>query len=107
MAWIYLGIAGLFECGWAISLKYSDGFTKLWPSLLTVLLLAVSMLLLSLAVRTIPVGSAYAVWTGIGAVGVAVLGMVLFDEPTDAIRLICILLIISGVIGLKVFSVTE
>lgn len=106
MAWIYLGIAGLFECGWAISLKYSEGFTKPWPSLLTLVLMAVSLLLLSLSMRTIPMGSAYAVWTGIGAAGVAVLGIVLFNEPADATRLICILLIMGGVIGLKLSSVT-
>lgn len=107
MAWIYLGVAGMFECGWAIGLKYSEGFTKLWPSVFTVTSMAISLLLLSLAVKTIPVGSAYAVWTGIGAAGVAVLGMVLFREPAHMMRILCILLIIAGVIGLKLTSITE
>ncbi|MEW6334671.1 MAG: quaternary ammonium compound efflux SMR transporter SugE [Thermodesulfobacteriota bacterium] len=107
MAWIYLGVAGLFECGWAIGLKYSEGFTKLWPSLFTVTSMAVSLLLLSLAMKTIPVGSAYAVWTGIGAAGVAVLGIVLFKEPAHMMRILCILLIVAGVIGLKLSSVAE
>jgi quaternary ammonium compound-resistance protein SugE len=83
MAWIYLVIAGLFECGWAIGLKYTDGFTKLIPSLLTVTAMAISFWLLSAAMKTIPVGTAYAVWTGIGAVGVAIIGMVLFNESRD------------------------
>lgn len=107
MAWIYLGVAGMFECGWAIGLKYSEGFTKLWPSVFTVTSMAISLLLLSLAVKTIPVGSAYAVWTGIGAAGVAVLGMVLFREPAHMMRILCILLIIAGVVGLKLTSMTE
>lgn len=101
MPWIYLTIAGLFECGWAIGLKYTDGFTRLWPSVLTVLAMAASFILLSLAMRSIPVGSAYAVWTGIGAVGVAVLGIALFDEPAGALRLGSILLIVLGIVGLR------
>ena len=104
MPWVYLTIAGLFECAWAIGLKYTDGFTRLWPSLLTIAAMAVSFLLLSLAMRTIPVGTAYAVWTGIGAVGVAVLGMLLLGEPREFIRLASIGLIIIGIFGLKLAS---
>ncbi len=91
MAWAYIAIAGLFECGWAIGLKYTDGFTKLVPSLLTVSAMVISFWLLSVAMKTIPVGTAYAVWTGIGAVGVAVMGMVLFGESRDIMRVICLL----------------
>ena len=107
MAWVYLIIAGIFECGWAIGIKYSEGFTKLLPSILTVLAMIVSFWLLSLAMKTIPIGTAYAVWTGIGAVGVAVLGMVFLGEPKDIMRIICLLLIVTGIVGLKVFSVTN
>ena len=104
MAWVYLIIAGLFECGWAIGLKYTDGFTRLTPSLLTVAAMAISFWLLATAMKTIPVGTAYAVWTGIGAVGVAILGMVLFNESRELFRIISLLLIISGIIGLKLVS---
>jgi quaternary ammonium compound-resistance protein SugE len=104
MAWIYLFLAGLFECGWAIGLKYTEGFTRLTPSLLTVAAMAISFLLLSTAMKTIPVGTAYAVWTGIGAVGVAVLGMILFGESRDILRIISLMLIICGIIGLKLVS---
>jgi quaternary ammonium compound-resistance protein SugE len=104
MAWVYLTIAGLFEIGWAIGLKYSDGFSKALPSLLTMLAMAVSLWMLSLAMRTIPVGTAYAVWTGIGAIGVAVLGMVLFGESREILRLVCLFLIVAGIIGLKLAS---
>ncbi len=104
MGWVYLFVAGLLECGWAIGLKYSDGFTKLWPSVLTITAMIVSFLLLALAMRTIPVGTAYAIWTGIGAVGVALLGMVLFGESKDIGRLLSIVLIIAGIVGLKLFS---
>jgi quaternary ammonium compound-resistance protein SugE len=104
MAWTYLVIAGLFECCWAIGLKYTDGFTKLIPSLLTVTAMAISFLLLSIAMKTIPVGTAYAVWTGIGAVGVAIMGMVLFGESRDILRIICLLLIVAGIVGLKLVS---
>ena len=104
MAWIYLIIAGLFECGWAIGLKYTDGFTKLVPSVLTILSMALSLWLLSLAMKIIPVGTAYAVWTGIGAVGVAVLGMFLFGESRDIMRIICLLVIVSGIVGLNLVS---
>ena len=104
MAWAYLTVAGLFEIGWAIGLKYSDGFSKPVPSLLTAVAMAASLWLLSIAMRTIPVGTAYAVWTGIGAVGVAILGMALFSESRDILRLLCLFLIIAGIIGLKVVS---
>jgi quaternary ammonium compound-resistance protein SugE len=104
MAWTYLVVAGLFECGWAIGLKYTEGFTKLIPSLLTVSAMAISFWLLSLAMKTIPLGTAYAVWTGIGAVGVAIMGMVLFGESRDVLRIICLFLIVSGIVGLKLVS---
>jgi quaternary ammonium compound-resistance protein SugE len=104
MHWFYLVIAGFFECAWAIGLKYTEGFTKLWPSLFTIIAMGVSFWLLSIAMRTIPIGTAYAVWTGIGAVGVAILGMCLFGESKDFLRICCLLLIVSGIIGLKLVS---
>ena len=104
MAWIYLIIAGLFECGWAIGLKYTEGFTRLTPSLLTIAAMTISFWLLSFAMKTIPVGTAYAIWTGIGAVGVAVMGMILFGESRDILRIISLLLIVSGIVGLKLVS---
>jgi quaternary ammonium compound-resistance protein SugE len=104
MNWAILVLAGLFEIGWAIGLKYTDGFTRLWPSLGTGIAAAISLWLLTQALRTIPVGTAYAIWTGIGAVGVATLGMVLFSESASPARLACIALIIAGVVGLKLVS---
>ena len=104
MAGIYLIIAGLFECGWAIGLKYTEGFSRLTPSILTVTAMAISFWLLSTAMKTIPVGTAYAVWTGIGAVGVAIMGMVLFGESGDVFRIISLVMIVSGIIGLKIGS---
>jgi len=104
MAWIYLVIAGLFECGWAIGLKYTEGFSRFWPSAWTIAAMIVSFKLLSMAMRTIPVGTAYAVWTGIGAAGVALGGILLFGESKESLRILCILLIVCGVVGLKVFS---
>jgi len=101
MAWVYLCIAGLFEIGWAIGLKYTDGFTRLVPSLLTGISMVVSVVLLGLALKTLPVGTGYAVWTGIGAVGTAILGIWLFAEPATALRLGSIGLILAGLIGLK------
>jgi quaternary ammonium compound-resistance protein SugE len=101
MAWVYLLIAAAFEIGWAVGLKYSDGFTKLWPSIFTVIAMVVSLSFLAFAVRTIPVGTGYAVWTGIGAVGTAVLGILLFEEPLTVWRVGCLLLIVGGVVGLK------
>ena len=104
MAWTLLVLAGLLEVVWAVSMKLSEGFTRLWPSVTTVAFMIASFLCLALALRELPVGTAYAVWTGIGAVGTAVLGMVLFGESRDAIRLGCILLIVAGIVGLKVPS---
>jgi quaternary ammonium compound-resistance protein SugE len=104
VAWIYLIIAGIFEIGWAIGLKYTDGFSRFWPSVGTIGAMIASFILLSTAMKTIPVGTAYAVWTGIGAAGTAVLGMWLFDETRDFIRFACIALILAGVIGLRLAS---
>jgi len=104
MNWVFLGIAGLLEIAWAIGLKYTEGWTKLVPSIITAILLITSFYFLSLAVKTLPIGTAYAVWTGIGTVGAAILGMFLFDEPRDAVRVVCILLIIAGIAGLKITS---
>ncbi|MCF6231587.1 MAG: quaternary ammonium compound efflux SMR transporter SugE [Rhodobacteraceae bacterium] len=104
MAWVYLAIAAAFEVVWAIGLKYTDGFSRLWPSVLTVMAMIISFQFLSMAMKTLPVGTAYAVWTGTGAVGVAILGMVLFGESREVARILSIVLIIAGVVGLKVFS---
>ena len=104
MAWIYLTVAGLLEIGWAIGLKYTDGLTRLLPSLWTVASMILSIVLLGLALRTLPVGTAYAVWTGIGAVGTAALGIYLFAEPATVARLLCIGLILSGIVGLKLVT---
>jgi quaternary ammonium compound-resistance protein SugE len=104
MAWIWLGLAGLLEIGWAIGLKYTDGFTRLVPSVLTGVSMVASVLLLGLALKTLPVGTGYAVWTGIGTVGTAILGIHLFGEPATAMRLVCIGLIVSGILGLKLAS---
>jgi quaternary ammonium compound-resistance protein SugE len=104
MAWVYLLVAGIFETAWAIGLKYSAGFTRLGPSIFTILTMAISLYLLALALRTLPVGTAYAVWTGIGAVGAAILGMLLFNESREITRIFCILLIVAGIIGLKLTS---
>ena len=104
MAWIYLFVAGLFEVGWAIGLKYTDGFSRLWPSVWTVSSMVVSLWLLALALKTIPVGTGYAVWTGIGAAGTVILGMVVLGESRDVPRILCLLLILSGIVGLKLSS---
>src|SRR5688572_15584854 len=104
MAWIYLFIAGLLEIVWAIGLKYTEGFTKLVPSLITIAAMVASIWFLAIALRTIPVGTGYAVWTGIGATGTAILGIVLFAEPATAARLACIGAIVAGIVGLKVVS---
>jgi quaternary ammonium compound-resistance protein SugE len=101
MAWVILFVAGLLETGWAIGLKYTEGFSRLWPSVWTILAMVLSLFLLSHALKSLPIGTAYAVWTGIGAFGTAVLGIVLFGEPATAARLISIGLIVSGIIGLK------
>ncbi len=104
MDWFILFIAGLFETAWAISMKYADGFTKVYPTILTFAAMALSVFLLSVSIKTLPVGTAYAVWTGIGAVGTAILGIILFGESKDFIRLFFIFLIIVGIVGLKLFS---
>jgi len=104
VAWVYLFVAGLFEIGWAIGLKYTEGFTRPLASVLTVLSILTSIVLLGLALKTLPVGTGYAVWTGIGTVGTAILGMALFAEPATALRIGCIGLIVAGIVGLKVLS---
>jgi quaternary ammonium compound-resistance protein SugE len=104
MAWLVLLLAGLFEIGWAVGLKYTHGFTRFWPSLATVLSMAVSLGLLGVALRTLPLGTAYAVWTGVGAAGTVVLGIALFGEPATAGRLLCVGLILAGIIGLKMLA---
>ena len=102
MAWIVLVVAGLFEVAWAIGLKYTEGFSRFWPSAATVAAMVVSVVLLGWAMRTLPVGTAYAVWTGIGAVGTVILGIFLFGEPATVARLLCVALIVAGIVGLKV-----
>ena len=104
MAWLILFAAGLFEVGWAVGLKYTDGFTRLAPTLLTVACMAVSLGLLGLALRSLPLGTAYAVWTGVGTVGTAIAGIILFAEPAEAMRLACIGLIVAGIVGLKLVT---
>ncbi len=104
MAWILLFVAGLLEIGWAMGLKYTDGFTRLVPTLATLTAMVVSIGLLGLALKSLPVGTAYAVWTGIGTVGTAILGIVLYGEPADALRLACIALIVAGIAGLKLLT---
>lgn len=101
MAWVLLFTAGLLEIGWAVGLKYTAGFTRFWPTVITIASMVVSMALLGLAVRTLPIGTAYAVWTGIGTVGTALLGMFLFQEPATALRLGFIALIVIGILGLR------
>jgi Membrane transporters of cations and cationic drugs len=104
MAWFMLFIAGLMEIGWAIGLKYTEGFTRLIPSVLTLAAMLISIILLGLALKTLPVGTAYAVWTGIGAVGTAILGIVLLGDPATAARLASIGLIVAGIVGLKLVT---
>ena len=104
MDWIILFLAGLFETGWAIGLKYTDGFTRLWPTVWTVFAMIISLWLLGIAVKSLPVGTAYSVWVGVGAVGTVVLGVMLLGEPANAARLISVGLIIAGIIGLKLAS---
>jgi quaternary ammonium compound-resistance protein SugE len=104
MSWIYLFIAGLFEIGWAVGLKYTEGFTKLWPSVVTIIGMILSFYFLATAVKSIPIGTAYAIWTGIGAVGTAILGIILFGESKEIIRIFFIILIVIGIVGLKIFS---
>ena len=104
MAWALLVAAGILEIGWAIGLKYTDGFTRLWPSVWTIAAMVVSMYLLALAARTLPIGTAYAVWVGIGAAGAMILGMALLGEPRTIARIACVALIVAGVIGLKLLE---
>ena len=104
MAWFALFASGLFEVGWAIGLKYSDGFTRLWPSVWTVASMAISMVLLGIALRSLPLGTAYAIWTGIGTVGTVVLGIMLFAESAEMLRIVCIMLIVAGIVGLKLVT---
>jgi quaternary ammonium compound-resistance protein SugE len=104
MAWILLLIAGLLEVGWAIGLKYTEGFSRLWPSVFTLAAMGLSVLLLAVAMKTLPVGTSYAVWVGVGAVGTAILGMVLFGEPATVGRLVSLGLIVAGIVGLKLTS---
>jgi quaternary ammonium compound-resistance protein SugE len=107
MAWVVLFVAGVLEVGWAVGLKYTDGFSRLWPSVWTVVSMIGSFGLLSFAVRTLPFGTAYAVWTGIGTVGTAALGILLFREPVTALRLVFIALIVAGIVGLKLTSASS
>jgi len=104
MTWLILVIAGLFETAWAIGLKYTEGFSRFWPSFWTIVAMVISVWLLGLCVKALPVGTAYAVWVGIGAVGTVILGIVLFNEPVSALRVTSLLLIIAGIIGLKLAS---
>jgi quaternary ammonium compound-resistance protein SugE len=104
MNWIYLIIAGLLEVAWAIGLKYTEGWSRLTPSLITAVLLIASLYFLSLAVKDLPIGTAYAIWTGIGTVGAAILGIVVFGESRDIPRILCILMIVAGIVGLKLTS---
>ena len=105
MSWIYLLIAGFFEVFWAIGLKLSNGFTNLWYSIFTILGAILSVYFLALAIKNIPIGTAYAVWTGIGTIGTVILGIILFKEPVSLVRFLCIAFILLGIIGLKVISV--
>ena len=107
MAWIYLVAAGILEIGWAIGLKYTEGFSRLWPSALAVAAMIASFVLLAQALKTIPVGTGYAVWTGIGAAGTALIGMALLGESREPLRLLCLVLIVAGVVGLKFASALE
>jgi quaternary ammonium compound-resistance protein SugE len=104
MAWLVLFVAGLFEIGWAVGLKYTEGFTKVGPTVFTAISLIASMGLLGFAVRSLPLGTAYAVWTGIGAAGTVILGIVLFKEPATVARLVCVGLILAGILGLKLLT---
>lgn len=104
MSWVILVVAGLFEVGWAIGLKYTEGFTRIWPTIWTVLAMIISFWLLGIAMKSLPVGTAYSIWVGVGAVGTVILGMLLLGEPANAGRLISVLLIIAGIIGLRLTS---
>ena len=107
MAWVVLFVAGLFEIGWAVGLKYTDGFTRLWPTVGAAVSMVISLGLLGVALRTLPLGTAYAVWTGVGTVGTVILGMALFGESASALRLACVGLILAGIVGLKLVPAGE
>ena len=104
MAWVYLLVAGLLEVGWAVGLKYTEGFTRLVPSVLTLVSMVASVLMLGIALKSLPLGTAYAVWTGIGTLGTVIFGIILFSEPTDALRIASIALIVAGIVGLKLVT---
>lgn len=104
MAWVLLLVAGLLEVGWAIGLKYTEGFTRVWPSVFTIAAMVLSVVLLEIAMKSLPLGTSYAIWVGVGAVGSAILGMVLFEEPASAGRLMSLGLIVAGIVGLKLAS---
>lgn len=102
MNWFILFLAGLFETGWAVGLKYSEGFTRLWPSVWTIIAMAISLWLLGISMKSLPLGTAYSVWVGVGALGTVILGILLFKEPANAVRMISLALILAGIIGLKI-----
>ena len=104
MPWFILFIAGLFEVVWAVGIKYTEGWTRFWPSVITILAMVASFYFLSMALKSIPMGTAYAVWTGIGTIGTVIYGIVNFKEPTDVLRIVCILLIICGIVGLRMLA---
>lgn len=104
MAWVALFFAGLFEIGWAVGLKYTEGFSRLWPSVGTVTAMAASFFLLAIALKSLPLGTAYAIWTGIGTVGTVILGIFLFNEAADVLRIACIAMIVAGIVGLKLIT---
>lgn len=103
MAWFYLFIAGILEVVWAVAMKYSEGWTKLYPSLFTLVSMGIGIYFLSLAIKSLPIGTAYAVWTGIGTIGTVIFGVIFFKEPMDVIKAVCILLILAGIVGLRIF----
>lgn len=104
MAWFFLTLAGIFEIIWAIALKYSEGFSKLWPSVITVVGMAISIYFLAIAIKTLPLGVAYTIWTGIGAIGTVILGIILFEESKEVLKIVFILMIVAGIVGLKLIS---
>jgi quaternary ammonium compound-resistance protein SugE len=104
MAWLYLFIAGIFEIVWAIALKYSEGFSKFWPSAITVVGMAISIYFLAISLKTLPIGVAYSIWTGIGAIGTVVLGIILFDESKEILKIVFVLMIVCGIVGLKLVT---
>ena len=107
MSWMILLLAGLLEVGWAVGLKYTDGFSRLWPSIATIAAMVLSMGLLAIAMRTLPLSTSYAVWTGIGTVGTALFGILVLKEPATTIRMVCMLMIVAGIVGLKISSAAE